>query len=88
MKFKKIVLDCITENDGASVCPIRVAGWMLLLPAVLIFNVAAALMLYKNSTLDLQQYGVALITMTSAVTAIFSLAVAVKAITDKPLPPT
>lgn len=85
MDFKKILADCLTENDGKSYCPVRVVGGLLIIPAIFVFLGGAVYMLLKHDSIDLQLFAMSLVTMVGAVTTMFSVAIAVKAITDKPL---
>lgn len=81
--FSDVAKDCFTENDGHSYCPIRIVGGLLVLPSIVFFLFASFFMLIRNGAIDLQSFALSLVTMTGAVTGIFSLAIAVKAITDK-----
>jgi len=77
----KLLNDCITENDGQSVCPVRVVGLGLIVPSELVFLYASALRAHAG-TLDLMGFAEALGVMIGGVTTLFSAAIAVKAMTD------
>lgn len=84
--ISKLVRDCLTENDGISYCPIRAVGSGLTIPAIGIFLYSSAVKAHAG-TLDLMGFALALGVMVGAVTTLFSAAIAVKAITDLPIPP-
>jgi hypothetical protein len=46
--IKKLIKDCLTENDGQSFCPIRCFGAALTIPSVIIFIAAAARVVFSS----------------------------------------
>lgn len=77
----KLLRDCLTENDGASYCPLRVAGMSLALPSVVIFLAGGAVAISVGK-FDPQQFASAFTTMMGGF-GLLGLGVAGKALTDK-----
>lgn len=81
LTFKKAVRDCITENDGDTVCPFRVCGMLMSFVGISVFGAAAVVMLVNNKQLDFEQLGIGFASMTSSL-AILAGGIAIKATTD------
>jgi hypothetical protein len=79
--IKKGILDLLTENDGISLCPIRVFAFALSIPTIGIFA-AAGIMQLIHGHLDIQGFASAFATL-SAGFAAFGASVSVKALTDR-----
>ena len=78
--LKKMVHDCVTENDGQSYCPVRILGDSLSLLSIPIFICGAVIALI-NGKFDPVAFAKAFAILMSGLGAL-GLGVAVKAFTD------
>lgn len=81
-ELKKLVKDCLTENNGTSYDPFRVAGATLTSAGIPTF-IGAALVQIHTGKLDLFQFATAFATMLAGL-AVLAGGVALKAKTDTP----
>jgi len=56
-QLKKLIHDCLTENDGKSYCPFRVSGAALSATSIPTYAGAAITCLIKSGTLDFVAFG-------------------------------
>jgi hypothetical protein len=78
---KRIVKDCLTENNGVSYCPVRCFGAAFSLPSMAIFMVASARMALQPK-FPLHDFAMSFSIMMGAICAGFGVGIAVKAFTD------
>jgi hypothetical protein len=81
VSFKKLVKDCLTENDGKSFCPVRCVGGAISIPAIVIFLVAGGRMAFQPA-FPLRDFAVSFSIMMGAICTGFGVGIAVKAFTD------
>lgn len=81
--LKKLLRDCLTENDGASFCPFRVSGFALSSTAIPTFIGGTLWDIYKTGHFDSMVFAGAFSTMLGGLT-ILATGVAIKARTDAP----
>jgi hypothetical protein len=79
--IKKIVKDCLTENDGKSYCPVRCFGAVLAIPSIAIFLVAASRMALQPA-FPLHDFAMSFSMMMGVICTSFGVGIAVKAFTD------
>ena len=79
--ISKIFTDCITENDGNTVCPFRVAAMILCGSCVPTFIGCTIYMLVYKGIFDPSQFGICFGTMTTSLAALAG-GVSIKARTD------
>jgi hypothetical protein len=78
----KLIKDCLTENDGVSYCPFRVAGAALATSGIPAFVGGAIVDIYKHGTLDYVTFGTGFGAMMAGLAALAG-GVAFKAKTDR-----
>jgi hypothetical protein len=81
LTFGKVFRDCITENDGMSVCPFRLCGLLMSLTGIVLFAAATVVSLVHAHPVDLVQFGIGFGSMMAGV-AVLAGGVALKATTD------
>jgi formate hydrogenlyase subunit 3/multisubunit Na+/H+ antiporter MnhD subunit len=79
--LKKLVHDCLTENDGASYCPFRVSGAALSMAGIPTFIGCAIAELVRTGHFDAMSYGGAFAAMMGGI-GVLAGGVAIKARTD------
>jgi hypothetical protein len=84
-EIKKMVKDCLTENDGQSYCMVRCVGAALSLPAIVVFLVASARMAFQPN-FPLHDFAMSFSIMMGVIVTSFGVGIAVKALTDTPVP--
>jgi hypothetical protein len=80
-ELKKLVKDCLTENNGTSYCPVRCVGSAISLPAIAIFLVAGIRMAFQPA-FPLHDFAMSFSIMMGAICAGFGIGIAAKALTD------
>lgn len=78
--IKKAIHDCLTENDGASYCPVRILGFGLATPATITYLVGGGISIY-NGHFDFNAYATGFTEMMGGF-GVLGLGVAAKAFTD------
>lgn len=78
--LKKLIHDCLTENDGTSYCPFRVSGAALAAAGIPTF-LAGAVVAIAHGRFDPVQFGLGFTSMMSGLT-VLAAGVALKAKTD------
>jgi hypothetical protein len=81
---KKLVHDCLTENDGQTYCPFRVSGLFLNLMGFPTFIGCSLYSVFRDHHFDMIAFGTAFGAMLSGC-AVLAGGVAMKARTDNPL---
>lgn len=84
-QFKKVIHDCLTENDGHSYCPVRCIGALAIVPAIVLLLWFGAWQMRAGS-LTLMGFVQALGVLAGIIVSVFAAGVSLKAMTDKPLP--
>jgi hypothetical protein len=79
--IKKVVKDCLTENDGKSYCPVRCFGAAFSIPSIGIFILAGGRMAFQPA-FPLHDFAMSFSIMMGAICAGFGVGIAVKAFTD------
>ena len=79
--LKKLVHDCLTENDSKSYCPFRVAGASLSTLGIPTFVAGGAMSIYKTGTLDYITFATGFGAMMTGL-AVLAGGIALKAKTD------
>jgi hypothetical protein len=79
--LKKLVLDCLTENDGKSFCPVRVAGFGLAMTAIPTFITCTLYAVHHTGHFDFVGFGSAFAAMMAGL-GVLAGGVALKAKTD------
>jgi hypothetical protein len=80
--FKRLVKDCLTENDGKSYCPVRCVGAAFSIPSILVFLVAGSRMALQPE-FPLHDFAMSFSIMMGAICGGFGVGIAVKAVTDE-----
>lgn len=81
--IKRILKDCLTENDGKSFCPVRCCGMSLSIPTILIFLYAGArLAIVGDQPFPFHDFAVSFTVIAGGISAVLGLGVAAKAFTD------
>jgi hypothetical protein len=80
-EIKKLVKDCLTENDGKSYCPVRCVGASFSIPSIAIFMLASGRMALQPN-FPLHDFAMSFSIMMGAICAGFGVGIAVKAFTD------
>jgi hypothetical protein len=83
--IKKIVKDCLTENDGKSYCPVRCVGAAFSIPSILVFLLAGGRMALQPA-FPLHDFAMSFSIMMGAICGGFGVGIAVKAFTDNQQP--
>lgn len=83
--IKKVVKDCLTENDGVSYCPVRCFGAALSIPSIAIFLVAGAKMAFQPA-FPLHDFAMSFSMMMGVICTGFGVGIAAKAFTDNQQP--
>lgn len=78
--LKKLISDCLTENDGMSYCPVRVAGFSLAMTSIPTF-IFCAVMAGLHGHFDFMGFGTAFAAMMGGL-GVLAGGVALKAKTD------
>jgi hypothetical protein len=81
--LKKLLHDCLTENDGASYCPFRVAGFALSSTGIPTFIGGTIWDIYQTGHFDSMVFAGSFSAMMGGMT-ILATGVAIKARTDAP----
>lgn len=84
MGLKKLIKDCLTENDGQSYCPFRVAGALLTSTSIPTFIGSTLYTVFLNHHFDYIAFGTAFGAMASGL-SVLAAGVGFKAKTDTPL---
>jgi hypothetical protein len=79
--IKKIVKDCLTENDGKSYCPVRCFGAAFTVPSIAIFIVAGGRMALQPK-FPLHDFAMSFSIMIAAICGGFGIGITAKAFTD------
>jgi len=79
----KMIKDCLTENNGQSYCPFRVAGCALAASGIPTFLGCAIYATYKSGSFQFAQFGIGFASMMTGI-AVLATGVAFKAKTDTP----
>lgn len=82
MELGKLIKDCLTENNGTSYCPFRVAGAALVSGGIPTF-LGGAVVAIVHGHFDPVQYAIAFTSMMGGLT-VLAAGVALKAKTDTP----
>lgn len=77
----KLIKDCLTENNGTSYCPFRVAGAALSTTGIPTFVSGGIVSIYKTGTLDYVTFGTGFGAMMAGLAGL-AAGVAYKAKTD------
>jgi hypothetical protein len=90
MSFKtvadKVCRDVFTENDGTSYCPVRVIGGLLVVPAIVLVLAYGSWAMFCGRLAPMEFVQVVGV-LAGTVGVVFGGAVALKALTDRPVPP-
>ena len=90
MKFasiKKVIKDCLTENDGKSYCPVRCCGMALTIPTIFTFIYAGARMaMFGDGSFPFHDFAMSFTVIAGGISAVLGIGVAAKAFTDKDVP--
>lgn len=78
----KLIKDCLTENDGVSYCPFRVAGAALSASGIPTYIGGGIVSIYKTGALDYVTFGTGFGAMMAGLAALAG-GVAFKARTDR-----
>lgn len=79
--LKKLIHDCLTENDGQSFCPFRVGGFALSATSIPTFIICSIMSVHKTGTFDAVAFGTGFAAMMGGL-AVLAGGVALKAKTD------
>lgn len=82
-ELMKMVKDCLTENNGESYCPFRVAGAALASSGIPTFLGCAVLSVWRHGAFDAVAFGTGFAAMMGGM-AVLAGGVAMKARTDTP----
>jgi hypothetical protein len=80
-QIKKLVKDCLTENNGTSYCPFRVAGASLSVLGIPTFVAGGIASIYKTGALDYITFATGFGAMMTGL-AVLAGGIALKAKTD------
>jgi hypothetical protein len=82
--LKKILKDCLTENDGKSYCPVRCCGVALTIPTILTYVYAGARMAIVGTfPFPFHDFAMSFTVIAGGISAVLGIGVAAKAFTDK-----
>jgi len=82
-EIKKLLHDCLTENDGQTYCPFRVSGFALNLLSYPTFIGSTVYTVWHSHTFDMVSFGTAHAAILAGCAALAG-GVALKARTDAP----
>ncbi len=78
---KRMVKDCLTENDGKSYCPVRCVGTAFSLPSIAVFLTAGCRMAFQPN-FPLHDFALSFSIMMGGIAGGLGLGIAAKALTD------
>lgn len=82
--LKKILKDCLTENDGKSFCPVRCCGVALTIPTIITYiGAGARLAIFGAEPFPFHDFAMSFTVIAGGISAVLGIGVAAKAFTDK-----